>query len=73
MDYKIQNNTDAYIINLRQLFDEEFNVIPKHFRQELDQYIKAISEKVKIFIAEITKLLDNDDSEVTNKYITQLI
>ena len=45
MDYKIQNATDVYIRDLRQLFVEEFNVIPKHFRQELDQYIKMINEK----------------------------
>jgi len=69
MDYKIQNTTDVYIGNLRQLFVEEFNVIPKHFRQELDQYIKMINEKSKIFTLETLKLLDQNDHEVINKYM----
>ncbi len=69
MDYKIQNMTDDYISNLRQLFVEEFNVIPKHFRQELDQYIKMINEKSKMFTRETLKLMDQDDNEAINKYM----
>lgn len=69
MDYKIQNMTDDYIRNLRQLFVEEFNVIPKHFRQELDQYIKMINEKSKMFTRETLKLMDQDDNEAINKYM----
>jgi len=69
MDYKIQNTTDVYISNLRQLFVEEFTVIPKDFRQELDQYIKMINEKSKMFTLETLKLLDQKDDEVINKYM----
>ena len=69
MDYKIQNLTDSYIGEMRAMFAEEFKFIPKHIRQELDQYIKMIREKSLMFIAEYQKLMDQDDNEAINKYM----
>ena len=70
MDYRIQNHTDTYISEIRALFVDEFKVIPKHVRQKLDQYIKMIREKSGMFVAEYLKLMDQDDKEMINKYMT---
>ena len=69
MDYKIQNVTSIYLHDLRAAFVEEYNVIPKHIKQELEQYIKMINEKSNMFVKEYLKLIEQDDKEATNKYM----
>jgi hypothetical protein len=69
MDYRIQIRTENYIKELRALFVDEFKIIPKDVRQELNQYIEMLHEKTTIFIKEYLKLMDQEDEKVRNKYL----
>ena len=70
MDYQIQNLTANYQSELRKLFVEEFTLIPKHLRLELDHYIKIIDEQSKLFIQAYLNLMDQSDKEMTKKYLS---
>ena len=68
MEYKIQNATDTYISNLRLLFTEEFTLIPKDIKSEVDAFIRVIQKDQKVFIDAIDSHFTKSDKDMMQKY-----